>query len=186
MLHHFYTFPGKSEETGWPSARGECKGRGVQTPQERCAFGGGAHLGQCLTANTVLMCSLAALRVREPMVFSGLRFPLVVFMLGPDLVPVGATELPLMSPVGQQAPCPSLGSGKARRTCFFDFCLDPRGGLVRLWLIIQGSFWARASVGPPELQVGLPPGSCCLFPAEGSLWVLWLLMILATFGLLCW
>lgn len=38
MLHHVYTFPGKSEETGWPSDHGECKGRGVQTSQERCFF----------------------------------------------------------------------------------------------------------------------------------------------------
>lgn len=121
---------------------------------------------------------------REPTGSPGPSFPPAVFMLWPVLAALGATELLLMSPVGQQVPCASLRGG--RRTCCFSFCPDPRWQLIRHWLTVQSFFWAGAGVGPPELQVGLHPVSCCLFPFEGSVLVPWLFVTVTFFGLLCW
>lgn len=152
MLHCFCTFPRKSEETGWPGAHGECKEE-VETPQERLYF---FVVGLFWSVFPIQNYSdvkrnLAVLWVREPTVSPGLSFPPAVFALWPDLVAVGAIELLLMSPVGQQVPCPLLGGGRARRTCCFKFCPAPRWWFVGLQLTVQSSFWARPGGGPPEL-----------------------------------
>lgn len=171
-LHYFSSFPGKSEETGFSQSSWWAQGKRSSNTFENVVLFVVALFWLVVPTFSCcdVKCSLAGLQVGEPMVSPGPSLPHAGVSLWSDLVALSATELLLLCPVRQQAPCLQPGrreSGGHECPCLV--LMQSDSSLVCA-SVCRAHFWAGAAAGRPEVQAGLQPVSCCSFPTGGHLW----------------